>query len=96
MQGKSGQYVPMRFKEENVQGSRVYFTKESITGIQYMLKMLAIIITEEKSIARSFINVVFNSTGDRVKVQKGNQLSKLGKNLQVHTCSYLIVQTTSQ
>lgn len=50
MQGKSGQYVPMRFREENVQGSRVYFTKESITGIQYMLKMLAIIITEEKSI----------------------------------------------
>lgn len=61
-----------------------------------MLKMLSIIITEEKLIARSFINVAFKSTGHKVKVQKGNQLSELGKKLEVHTCCYLIVQTTSQ
>lgn len=58
--------------------------------------MLAIIITDEILIARSFINVVFISTGDRVKVQMGNQSSKLGKKLKVHTCYYLIVQTISQ
>lgn len=44
-------------------------------------KMLTIFLLLLKSIAGCFINMLLNSAGDRVELQKESQLSKLGLKL---------------
>lgn len=48
--------------------------------------MLVIIVIEELVTAGCFINGVLNLPWDRMEVQKGNQLLKLYRKLDMHTC----------
>lgn len=59
--------------------------------------MLVIIVIEELVTEGCFINAVLNLPWDRMEVQKGNQLLKLHRKLNVHTCCcHLIAQTALQ